>query len=154
MTQRFGNPDTVERLGGEVVLHLLGVEFNVPNATILRADGSEAISCDVLRRTGPCGVFGSEASRDLDLATADGDAGDGTAVVAGEMASRTAYATADVENRAGRVERGYFEKEVDEVGLACFFGVGWCEEVGVVDVLAPTRYQEWVRMNAGEGGTR
>lgn len=103
MTQGFGNPDTVESLGGEVILHLFGIEFDVFDTTIPGADTGKAVVARILRWAA-AGIFAGQTSCNLDLTTTDGDAGDGTAMVAGQVTSGASYATTDVENGGRRVE--------------------------------------------------
>ena len=83
------------------------------------------------------GFFESQAVGDLDLTAGDGDAGDGAALFAGEVAGRAAYAAADVEDGGVRGDLGDFEQQVDQVDLGDVFGLGGVEPVAVVDVLAP-----------------
>ncbi len=135
MAEGFGYPYTVEALWGDVGVHFLGIEFSILDTAASRADGGEFVGIGIGMGIGRPRVVASRSGStrrlivcetfcDLDLSATDGDAGHGTAVVAGQMACGAADAAADVEDGAVGAERGDFEKQVDQVGLAGFFGVG------------------------------
>jgi hypothetical protein len=75
--------------------------------------------------------------RDLDLAPANRDAGDGAPFLAGKMAGCAAYAAADVEHCRAWRQLGDLHQKVDQIDLCCLFGFVCVEEIAVVDVLAP-----------------
>lgn len=71
------------------------------------------------------------------MLAADRDARDVAIVLGSEIARCTAYTATHVEDSTAFFQMGTLEQELDEVDLSDFFGVGWGEEVAVVDVLAP-----------------
>lgn len=81
--------------------------------------------------------FSSQPLGDLHLSTTDGDSGHSTPMLAGQVACGAANPTPDVEDGGAWCELGNLEEEVDQVGLADFFGVCGRLEVCMVDVLAP-----------------
>lgn len=145
MAERLGDPHGVEGRRVEASLHLLGIELQEPYLTAFRA---QSLKCWRFRRRCrswgfrcrsciAAGLFVGQTVRDRDLASADGDAGDGASQLAGEMTRRAADAAADVENFAVGLQVGDREQELDQVDLSGLLRVVCGLEVCVVDMLAP-----------------
>lgn len=145
MAERLGDPHGVEGRRVEASLHLLGVELQEP---YLAAFGAQSVKRWRFRRrcrswgfrcrtSIAAGLFVGQTVRDRDLASADGDAGDGASQLAGEMTRRAADAAADVENFAVGLQVGDREEELDQVDLPGLLRVVCGLEVRVVDMLAP-----------------